>query len=502
MNDRIIRESTARTAGVTASLLLAGALVANGLAGSTGVVRAARPAAHLAGATMTVGSTKPANGDVNPYGIAIVPKSMGTLVKGNVLVSNFNNGQNQAGRGTTIVQISPSGRQSLFAQIDPDKLPGSCPGGVGLTTALAVFQRGYVIVGSLPTADGTPRTAQAGCLLVLNSSGKVISTITAPDINGPWDMAAVDDVKHATLFITNVLNGTVAAMPNSSDHGTVVRLVLHLLPQVAPPQVLSNTVIADGFESRMDPNALVIGPTGAGLGKDGTLYVADTLENRIAAIPNALTRTSSAYTGMDLGSGGALNGPLGLAIAPNGDILTTNANDGNLVETTIAGTQVVTSTISTAGTPPGVGALFGLAVAHNGDVFFGDDNALTLNRWTGSQNTTHGIATIVPENGTKVTGVAFLIEDPRKHRVEVMMQITNLPPNSDHPTHIHLGNSCFAGGPVGFELPDLISNAQGIAVTQTTINTAHIPATGWYINIHTAPGSANVVACGVVMPPM
>ncbi|HYA52500.1 MAG TPA: hypothetical protein VEG33_15185, partial [Streptosporangiaceae bacterium] len=84
----------------------------------------------------TITSTIPANGDVNPYGVAVVPTSTGSLVKGDVLVSNFNNSANLQGTGTTIVQISPGGQQTLFAQIGASKLPGRCPGGVGLTTAL------------------------------------------------------------------------------------------------------------------------------------------------------------------------------------------------------------------------------------------------------------------------------------------------------------------------------------------------------------------------------
>jgi len=43
----------------------------------------------------TVASTVPANGDLNPYGVAVVGRSQGKLVKGNILVSNFNNSHNQ-----------------------------------------------------------------------------------------------------------------------------------------------------------------------------------------------------------------------------------------------------------------------------------------------------------------------------------------------------------------------------------------------------------------------
>jgi hypothetical protein len=68
-----------------------------------------------------------------------------------VLVSNFNNHRNLQGTGSTIVEVSPAGGVTLFASLDPNKLPGACPGGLGLTTALVALQSGWVIVGSLPT---------------------------------------------------------------------------------------------------------------------------------------------------------------------------------------------------------------------------------------------------------------------------------------------------------------------------------------------------------------
>src|ERR1017187_2765023 len=56
---------------------------------------------------VTVASTVPSNGDVNPYGVAVVPASIGKLVKGHILVSNFNNSANLQGTGTTIMDIAP-----------------------------------------------------------------------------------------------------------------------------------------------------------------------------------------------------------------------------------------------------------------------------------------------------------------------------------------------------------------------------------------------------------
>ncbi|MFJ6136991.1 hypothetical protein [Kitasatospora sp. NPDC092286] len=321
-----------------------------------------------------IASTVPVNGDLNPYGTAVVQHSAGDLHRGNVLVSNFNNSLNQQGTGTTLVQVSPDGTARQFAEIDPARLPGPCPGGVGLTTALSVLPGGWVVVGSLPTADGTSATARAGCLLVLDSHGTVRETFAGEGINGPWDMTSVSHGDRTELFVTNVLNGTVAGGGNDVNQGTVLRITLDTGRAGEPPCRLATTRIGSGFTERTDPAALVIGPTGVGLGQDGTLYVADTAGNRITAIPDALTRDSDAGTGREVTAGGRLNGPLGLAIAPGGDILTVNAGDGNLVETTPRGAQVAFRRLDASGNPPGAGALFGLAVDLDKDaVYFVDD---------------------------------------------------------------------------------------------------------------------------------
>src|SRR6516225_2825582 len=78
---------------------------------------------------LPVASTVPNNGDVNPYGIFQVPVSSGDLVKGHFLISNFNNSHNLQGTGTTIMDVAPNGKVTLFAQIDAGALPGACPGG-------------------------------------------------------------------------------------------------------------------------------------------------------------------------------------------------------------------------------------------------------------------------------------------------------------------------------------------------------------------------------------
>jgi hypothetical protein len=343
----------------------------------------------------TLSSTVPANGDINPYGLARVPRSSGNLQEGHYLVSNFNASSNLQGTGTTIVDVSPGGALTLFAQIDATKLPGPCPGGVGLSTALVVLRSGWVIVGSLPTTDGSAATAQAGCLIVLDHWGNTVETIYGSLINGPWDMIAADGDHDAALFVTNVLNGTVAAGGSIVKQGTVVRVNLEVSDKWMP-MLESLTVVGAGFSERTDPAALVIGPTGVGLspncrhsdedcftpkGEDEpVLYVADSLNNRIAVITDPLTRTTPSVNGQTLSSGGSLNDPLGLTVAPDGHIIVVNGNDGFATEITPHGKQIATKLLdNTGGPPPGAGTLFGVVFDAELGLVFVDDGSNTLN---------------------------------------------------------------------------------------------------------------------------
>jgi hypothetical protein len=321
-----------------------------------------------------VASAVPSNGDQNPYGVANVPFSTGNLVGGDTLVSNFNAGNNTQGTGTTIMQVAPDGTVSTFAQLVPGALPG-CRG-IGLTTALTVLNDGYVVVGALPVTMNGSGTPQTGCLIVLNSDGMPVETFSGNGINGPWDMTSVEMIgsfPEAELFVTNVLNGTVAAGGGVVNQGSVLRLTV-LEPPGMPPVLASTQKIAGGFSEQLSSSALVLGPTGVTLGHNGTtLYVADTVNSRIAAIPNATTRSTTIFGGgLTLTQGGSLNAPLGLTTAPNGDLIAVNGNDGNAVEVGPAGKQVDTMTIDRFNSG---GDLFGLAIAPTGKgLLFVNDN--------------------------------------------------------------------------------------------------------------------------------
>jgi hypothetical protein len=362
------------------------AIAVFGLASSAFAITSAAPASTVRASylhrfhTITkVASTVPANGDVNPYGVAVVPTSMGALVAGDTLVSNFNSKANVQGTGTSIVQVSPSGSTSLFAQFSQLPAGMSCPGGIGLTTALGILPGGWVVVGSLPTAAGgaLPGLNPVGCLIVLNDNGTPVESITNSDIVGPWDLAVSSTPTTAALFVSNALGGNtkVAGGVPVAGKCTVVRLDLSL-SATAPPMLTSSTVIGSNYLWKANKAALILAPTGLALGSNSTLYVDNTQTNTISAIPNALTRTTAISASASvLSSGGALSAPLGMTIVANGDLIVVNGNNGNAVEVTPAGKQIAYMTLI----KKGAGDLFGLTPSGAGNgILFVNDGSNTL----------------------------------------------------------------------------------------------------------------------------
>jgi sugar lactone lactonase YvrE len=316
-------------------------------------------------------STVPANGDLNPYGVAFVPPGFpagGTINPGDVLVSNFNNSDNMQGTGSTIVTVPTNDAVGLFFQ-------GQA--GLGLSTALAVLKEGLVLVGNFPTADGSCATAQAGSLLVLDSSGNLLANLADSSIDGPWDMTVSDPGKgNVQIFIANALNGTVTRLNAAATASGLT--------------VQKETQIASGYMHRCDPAALVVAPTG--LVYDAShdiLYVASTEDNAVFAVRGAGKASSDGGTGKIIYQDHVhLHGPNGLAMAANGDLLAANSDaingDANqpseIVEFTTAGKFVKQISVD-----PLQGSAFGLAVATSGHLarFAAvDDGANTLNIWT------------------------------------------------------------------------------------------------------------------------
>jgi hypothetical protein len=320
-------------------------------------------------------STVPSNGDLNPYGVAFVPDGFpqgGLIAPGDILVSNFNASSNLQGTGTTIVRIAPNGGQSLFFQ-------GS---NLGLTTALGVLKSGFVLVGNVPTTtpaatcteapSGVEHGVEQGSLLILDRQGHLVSILKNHQfLDGPWDLAIHDSGTTAQVFVSNVLSSTVTRLDFRINPGGQLALV-------------QATQIASGYAHRCDPAALVVGPTGLALDPhSGTLYVASTGDNEIYAVLNAMTATGDQGTGTIFIHDTHLHGPLALAEAPNGDLITAQGDAVNpdstqpseIVEYTSAGTFVAQRPIDTA-----PGSAFGLALGSSGGSlrFAAVDDALNV----------------------------------------------------------------------------------------------------------------------------
>ncbi|MEX3964804.1 hypothetical protein AB4Y42_21745 [Paraburkholderia sp. EG286B] len=334
----------------------------------------------------TLINTVPDNGDQNPYAIFVAPVSSGAVKEGDVLVDNFNNAANLQGTGSTIVDYHPDTKQmTLFATIPRDLK--ECPGGVGLSTAMTMLKSGWVIVGSTPSNDGTTGTKGAGCMIVLDSSGKINKVISSPNINDPWgNMAVVDNGDHATLFVSNAGFGVGGADGNPPvfKQATVLRLDFDIASGQAPV-LKRETVVASGFGAQADKGVFLVGPTGLALSADNKLlYVSDAIGNRINVIEDPLTRDTSAGVGRQLTADGLLHRPLAMIVTPQGHLLVTNALNGQVVEIDpAAAKQLYARWIDTdkAQTPPGNGDLFGLALTPAGDGFYyveDDVNTLVL----------------------------------------------------------------------------------------------------------------------------
>jgi len=320
-------------------------------------------------------STVPSNGDVNPYGVAFVPKTVppgGVLHPGDILVSNFNNSQNLQGTGTTILRVDSGGNTSTFFTA-----PAGQP---GLTAALGILSNGIVLIGNLPTADGTSATVQPGKLSVVDRNGTFLGTFgTLATVDGPWGMAVYDDgngvAGHSHIFLSNVLSGVVSRFD-----------IIYNATQISA----TATVIAEGFNHRLDPAALVLGPSGLALElANDTLYVASSADNAVYAIPTAGVAQSPVAQTLFFQDFVHLHGPLDLAFLPNGHLLVADSDGSNvdpnqpseLVEYSATGQFIAQMSVD-----PNNGGAFGLAVSTLAPNILRlaavDDNKNSLDIWT------------------------------------------------------------------------------------------------------------------------
>jgi len=314
-------------------------------------------------------STVPSNGDTTPYGLAFVPNGFPEredISTGTLLVSNFNSSATPgAGLGTTIITVNPKTGQT--GQFFP-RAGAPTPPPIGFTNALTIARVGLVFAGSLPTSDGTFATAMPGPLDVFDGNGNLLKQLSSNElVDGPWGMALNDRGNTAQLFVSNIFD--------TSGHfkGSITRL--DVLMSSSGITVLDKITIADSYTSAPDTAGTVVGP--AGLAYDSfndILYVAAEGDNAIYAVKGAGHFTSEHH-----GKGqviyddqNVLHGPLGLIFAPNGNLITANADPAHfppmtdtseIVEITRSGTFVRKFSID-----PNSGSAFAVLINNKGPV--------------------------------------------------------------------------------------------------------------------------------------
>jgi hypothetical protein len=389
-------KSTVKTIAALMGAAVASAACGSAGGGSSSAEKAGRQASELvvpppgavlprlAATPMTFGSTVPDNGDVNPYGVAFVPAgfpSGGVLRPGDVIVSNFNNINNKQGTGITIVRVNASADGGTApTQFFADRKFR------GFSTALGVLKRGFVLVGNLPSTDGSGTCTESdagveenvgqGALLVIDRHGRLVKKLRNRELlDGPWDLTVEDDFFHARVFVSNALSGTVTRLDLDVDDDNV--------------EVEKMTRVASGYLHQCDPNAFVLGPTGVAFDEErDVLYVASTGDNEIFAVPHAGTTASDQGMGrLVVHDDTHLHGPLALARAQNGDLISAQGDAVNqdpnrlseLVEFRQDGGFVFQFQID-----PALGSAFGLALEQFGDDFrFAavDDAPNVLDEW-------------------------------------------------------------------------------------------------------------------------
>jgi DNA-binding beta-propeller fold protein YncE len=194
---------------------------------------------------------------------------------------------------------------------------------------------------------------------VLNKFGNLVQTLAAPfKLNGPWDMTVVSTRgSGALVFISNVLSGTVWRLKVATRK-----------TGFQPIQITSAVMIGSGFPDGVSPSGLVAGPGGLAYNpKNQTLYVVSQLDNSIYAIPTAGSTLHNEGRGKLIVHDPAnLHGPMGLVLAPNGNLIVANSDTVNLnptqpselVEYTPKGAFVGSFSVD-----PNTGGAFGLAIS-------------------------------------------------------------------------------------------------------------------------------------------
>ncbi len=320
-----------------------------------------------------------ANGDNNPYAIAIAPPKSSTfpgdgvsghIQPGDIVVGNFSNSAGTQGAGTTYEDVTSGKPVNVFTE------PAGTAGG---PVAFAF----NTAAGFLWTANaGLLNGASPGSVQIVSPTGSLIKTLSDPATQYGWGQAYNNDFGgKGAFFSVNLSTGSIVRINVVSGTGGVS---------------FTYDTLASGLPATLSGfGGTGVGPAGMVDTSSDTLYVVDSVNNTIYSIANATTiAAASGLTNAKVvysdPAGTYLSQPVGLALNPiNGDLITCNQKNNNLVEINpVTGKVVAVKTVDpTVVQSNGTGsALFGLAAgtdsAGNLKVYFTNDNTNTVNTLT------------------------------------------------------------------------------------------------------------------------
>ena len=393
---RVARRRPLGAISAAALLPFLGLFAATGPSATAATPAVATPQAQLSGLhDVTIASTVAPNGDNNPYGVAVVPKTMGKLTAGNLLVVDFNDAAGTSAGGTTVLQIDPqTGRTSVFFQ----GAPVAGPVGVAINPV-----NDGVWIGDY----GSSQNGTAANDLLISPAGALMADFTnsttsgQANFTGVWGQG-VSDSGGVSFYWGNAGNATTGSGggdvwrltpdPGAISSGTPQNPTCSN-GQSGQPVCSTYAQIATGqAETPAGGNAsTAAGPQGLAFDQaTGILYETNDASNVLYAIPAAAT-SSGPHAATVVYQGPALDTPENVVVDPsNGNLLVANAGNNTLVEITPAG-QVVASRQLAPGQP--AGALFGLAVGSDASgapvIYYDNDNT----------NTVHALEVPPPANG-------------------------------------------------------------------------------------------------------
>ena len=309
---------------------------------------------------MVIGSTiDPKFKQLNPYGLAVAPSTMGAFTAGDLVVCNFNARSNVQGTGYTIVGLHPApGSKPVLVAASKKTLLGC--------NALALAPGNFIWAAAF-ASNSNP---------VLDSNGNLVENITGKPLNRPFGQiyAPAKTAKTGAAFYES-----------NAGNGTIVRFNL------------SNStadVIAKGFKVNHGKPGSILGPSGLAYDlKRDTLYIVDGANNTLVAFAKV---SKIAAGGITVGKGGMtfsgpsasmarvvfagapLNASISSALLFNGNLVIGNTGDPDgmnlMVEISRTGKLLDVDNVDKGA----AGSIFGMVAtgtsAADTKLYFNDDN--------------------------------------------------------------------------------------------------------------------------------